>query len=627
MMFRQGLIVSFIVCCLQLNAQENYLDLRDQDFSEQIALDGVWAFYWQQLITAENQSNVPPILVNVPHDWYNERPNDSSPNFTHQGYATYSINLILPASHPKLGLDISQIFTSYNLIVNNQLIYKSGVVAKSRAGYKPYREPMVHVIDAEDSDTLSILIQAANYDHLNSGIHYSLFIGDHNKLQKQLVSQQGTNMFLAGGLFITGFILLSFSIAYRQLAIQVPFYALFSLSLMYRMVGADPYALHSLLDNFNFYLAIRLEYGSIHTAALFGGLFVFYLYPRQSFSWVRWPFYIVTIISLFIVVFFPPMVFTATLKYYLFFIVLYVGVFIYILIKAKMAAEYTSNYLIGAMTVILIWTTFQVITFLEVGTVPHAINVILVTMIIIACNLALFRTLVLKVNQAKMAEAEIDFQKSRQTMLSLISHEIKMPIATLQFNTEMMKASINNPEKFNQNKDKLISLSSAAIDSIKRMLNDFIFFMSTSQKLNDCINAFEMRAFFLENWQLKLTTEASIDELKYYYLTDKLTLKYIVNTLISNAERYSREKSKRPELFVNQTNENISIEIRDYGIGISADQLVNLGKPQAKVNKHLEVSGMGFYLANDLAKRLGHELSVVSRGKEGTSVFIQIKRK
>jgi signal transduction histidine kinase len=292
-----------------------------------------------------------------------------------------------------------------------------------------------------------------------------------------------------------------------------------------------------------------------------------------------------------------------------------------------MAAEFTSNYLIGAMTVILIWTIFQVITFLEVGTVPYAINVILVTIIIITCNLALFRTLVLKVNQAKMAEAEIDFQKSRQTMLSLISHEIKMPIATLQFNTEMMKASMNNPEKFNQNKDKLISLSSAAIDSIKRMLNDFIFFMSTSQKLNDCINAFEIKAFFLENWQLKLTTEACVDDLKYYYLTDKLTLKYIVNTLISNAERYSREKSKRPELFVNQTNENISIEIRDYGIGISADQLVNLGKRQAKVNEHQEVSGMGFYLANDLAKRLDHELSVVSRGKEGTSVFIQMKRK
>lgn len=627
MKVKLGLLIVSIMLSLSLNGQENFLDLRDRDLSEKVALDGVWGFYWHELITNENEAVASPTWVTVPHDWYNEKSDISNLSFSKEGYATYSLNIILPPKRPKLGLNISQVFSSYNLIINQKVIYRSGVVAKSRKEYRPYREPMVHVIDGEESDTLKVMIQAANYDHLNSGIHYSIYLGDYNELQKQLMSKQGTNMFLAGGLFITGFILLSFSFAYRQLAVQVPFYALFSLSLMYRMLGADPYPLHSLLDHYNFYLAIKLEYSTIHTAALFGGLFIFYLYPKQSNKWVKWIFYLGTIVSLLIVLAFPPIVFTSTLKYFLFFILAYVGVFIYILIKAKLAEEYTSSYLIGAVAVVMIWTLFQVTTFLDIGTVPHVLNVVLVSMIIIACNLALFRTLLIKVNQAQMAEAEIDFQKSRHTMLSLISHEIKMPVATLQFNMEMMKASINNPEKFDQIKDKLIGLSSTAVDSIKRMLNDFIIFMSESQKLNDCINLSEMRMFFTENWNLKLSFVGEIDELNQYYLTDKLTLKYIINTLISNAEKYSSEKSQRPELIISQTQENISIEIKDYGIGISADQLVNLGKPQAKLNDQQEVSGMGFYLANDLAKRLNHELSVVSRGGEGTSVFILIKRK
>jgi signal transduction histidine kinase len=627
MKYRLLLTCITLIFCFSLKAQENWLDLSENTFNEAAKLDGTWNFYWHELIQSEGEAKSKPTLVTVPHDWYNEKSAINGLNFDKQGYATYSLNIILPKRHSILGLEISQIFSSYNLIVNNKLIYESGVVAKSKAEYLPYREPMVHVLDTEDSDTLSIVIQAANYDHLNSGIHYSLHLGNYNRLQKQLISKQSTNMFLAGGLFITGFILLSFSVAFRQLELQVPFYALFSLSLMYRMVGAEPYPLHSLLDHYNFYLAIKLEYGTIHTAALFGGLFVFYLYPKQSSKWVRWVFYIVTSASLLIVLLFPPFIFTATLKYYLFFIIAYVGVFIYILIKAKMDKEYTSNYLIAALTVVLIWTVFQATTFLDIGSVPHALNVVLVTTIIIACNLALFRTLLLKVNQAKMAEVEIDFQRSRRTMLSLISHEIKMPVATLQMNMEIMKASVNNTEKFDQIKDKLIRLSSEAVDSIKRMLNDFIYFMSANRELNDCMNMTELATFLSENWSLAIEVQSEEQGKEYLYLTEKLSLKYIINTLISNAEKYSEKRERRPKLILSQSNEDLLIEIRDYGVGISADQLSNLGKPQAKVNQNQEISGMGYYLASDLAKRLGHDIWVISRGEEGTSVFIQMKKK
>jgi signal transduction histidine kinase len=253
--------------------------------------------------------------------------------------------------------------------------------------------------------------------------------------------------------------------------------------------------------------------------------------------------------------------------------------------------------------------------------------VVLVSIIIIACNLALFRTLLLKVNQTKMAEAEIDFQRSRQTMLSLISHEIKMPVATLQMNMEIMKASVNNAEKFDQIKDKLIRLSSEAVDSIKRMLNDFIYFMSVNQELTDYLNIDDIRIFLSQNWSLHLELQNNEQGKKYQYLTEKITLKYILNTLISNSEKYSERKDKRPELILSQSNDDLIIEIRDYGIGISADELSNLGKPQAKINQNQEISGMGYYLASDLAKRLGHDIWVISRGKEGTSVFIQLKRK
>jgi signal transduction histidine kinase len=200
-------------------------------------------------------------------------------------------------------------------------------------------------------------------------------------------------------------------------------------------------------------------------------------------------------------------------------------------------------------------------------------------------------------------------------------------VATLQMNMEIMKASVNNTEKFDQIKDKLIRLSSEAVDSIKRMLNDFIYFMSANRELNDCMNMTELATFLSENWSLAIEVQSEEQGKEYLYLTEKLSLKYIINTLISNAEKYSEKRERRPKLILSQSNEDLLIEIRDYGVGISADQLSNLGKPQAKVNQNQEISGMGYYLASDLAKRLGHDIWVISRGEEGTSVFIQMKKK
>ena len=65
--------------------------------------------------------------------------------------------------------------------------------------------------------------------------------------------------------------------------------------------------------------------------------------------------------------------------------------------------------------------------------------------------------------------------------------------------------------------------------------------------------------------------------------------------------------------------------MRDYGIGISEEKVNSLGSQQSKIDENQEITGMGFYLAKDLTQRLGHKLWIVSRGTEGTSVFISLE--
>ena len=50
-------------------AVNGILDLRQQSFSKKIALNGEWAFYWQQLLQPKDSTLSKPEFVNFPFTW------------------------------------------------------------------------------------------------------------------------------------------------------------------------------------------------------------------------------------------------------------------------------------------------------------------------------------------------------------------------------------------------------------------------------------------------------------------------------------------------------------------------------------------------------------------------------
>ncbi len=616
-----GLLMLLVVGAAHGQSRSTF-DLREFDFEEPTFLEGNWDFYWEELISATNTLRNPKKQVHLPHDWAEEEINGQPLSST--GYATYTTRLLLPKDRPPLGVFIPHAFSSYKVIINDSLVWESGVVADNKEAYRAFRDPKVISLREFKTQTLDIIIQVANFDHHNGGLYFPLEVDLYDNLVRTLRTNQGVSLFLAGGFFITGIVLLAFSSVYKHLSLPIPFYAFFSLSMMYRLIGADYYPLHAMFNGFDFSLAICLEYMSAYSAALFGGLFIFFMYPKQTPAWVRWSYLSVSGAFMVTTLLTNSLFFTSILSYYLIFVLVYQAFFIAIILKAKKEKEPTSGYLIGTVVVIFIWTIFQTLSFMSITSELYELRVLLISSVIILCNLALFRTFVMRINLVKEAEADIEYQKSRNTMLSLISHEIKMPVATLQMNMEMIKRSSEKPEKFVKVKDKIVDLSLNAVDSIKRMLNDFIYFMSLDQSAKDALSFDYLKCFISNNWGVSLHAKAEVDTTKNMYSTDIVTFKYVMNTLLGNAEKFSRRSDEPVEIHIDGKSNELIIEVRDFGIGMSKEQLEKIGTEQAKIDKNQEITGMGFYLAKELAERLGHKLWVVSRGSEGTSVFVRI---
>jgi len=73
-----------------------------------------------------------------------------------------------------------------------------------------------------------------------------------------------------------------------------------------------------------------------------------------------------------------------------------------------------------------------------------------------------------------------------------------------------------------------------------------------------------------------------------------------------------------------------AIEVRDDGPGISREQQSRLFEPGFRTKEAVESGsdgeGLGLYVANTLAKRLGGTLSVVSELGAGASFFLHLPR-
>lgn len=602
------------------------LDLRQVDFSSPVLLRGEWDFYWNELIVVSDDLKTKDSKkVRVPHNWTNTKLNIAPlPPF---GYATYAVKVLLPENESESGLLITHAFSSYKVFLNGMMAYESGRVATTEDEYKMYREPKLIPLHGIPTDTLDLVIQVANYDHSVAGLAIDIELASADKLIRRIELNRGVSMFLAGGLGITGFILLMFCLGADHLSLSALFYAFFSLSMMYRIIGADFYPLHGMFRNVDAMLSLCLEYISIYSAALFAGLFIFNMYPRQTSKWVKWSFVLITLAFILQVLILPAYVFTQTLIYYLYVLIIYVFAFVIIVIKARLADEPASRYLVSALSVLLIWVGFQTLAFSGVLAVSYDLRFILLTIIIILCNLALYRTLFYRVKVVNQAEADMALQKNKQTMLSLISHEIKMPVATLQMNIEMLDHASASPQKFMEVKDKLIGLSKKSVGTIKQMLHDFIYFMSTRQGNSDELTQVQLEEFCKYNWTLTVLSHSFAHSDPPIFLTDKMTLRYILNTLITNARKYSPSTVKKPEIHISANQGIATIEIRDYGPGIPEEVLERIGESRAHINENNEISGMGLFLAMDLATRLGHHIDVASRPGEGTSVYVKIKRK
>ena len=186
------------------------LDLRDQELSSKpFSLSGDWLFFWNKLVQPGDTIKTGSSFVHYPSLWKDDILKGKT--LPSQGYASYLLTVLLPKQRSLLALEIPDVYSSYALYVNNKLLVQCGKTGTTADQSKPFWVTRV-VRLPENADTISIVLQVANFWHAKGGVHKDMIIGNQeyiaNKHKKEIAyGFCWRAVYLWGGLFFCLYLL------------------------------------------------------------------------------------------------------------------------------------------------------------------------------------------------------------------------------------------------------------------------------------------------------------------------------------------------------------------------------------------------------------------------------------
>ncbi|MEG0471965.1 MAG: sensor histidine kinase [Solibacillus sp.] len=132
----------------------------------------------------------------------------------------------------------------------------------------------------------------------------------------------------------------------------------------------------------------------------------------------------------------------------------------------------------------------------------------------------------------------------------------------------------------------------------------------------------------LRSWCFEKNLEMELEHLDIEIISDAKWLGFMIRQILSNAVKYSNDGG-RIQLYTTTEKEQVILHIRDEGIGIASEDLPRVFRKSYTGTVGRETSaatGMGLYLAKQVANSLHIHLSIQSIRHQGTTTSIHFPK-
>lgn len=204
-----------------------------------------------------------------------------------------------------------------------------------------------------------------------------------------------------------------------------------------------------------------------------------------------------------------------------------------------------------------------------------------------------------------------------------ITHELRNPLHTIAGSLEMLQMD-DIPD---QQRKHYLSTAFKQTERIHRLFKDLV-----------TLQRYDSDSYFIEKKEFNLSgilaqifelyyplakekqIELKIDTTSYHVFGDPDKIEQVLDNLVSNAIKYTNEGSI--EIRCRQTGEEVNIEVRDSGIGISDDHLARLFDRFYRTDKARSRdkggTGLGLSVVKSILDAHGSKIHIDSEAGKGT---------
>ncbi|MEK7588365.1 MAG: PAS domain-containing sensor histidine kinase [Patescibacteria group bacterium] len=231
-------------------------------------------------------------------------------------------------------------------------------------------------------------------------------------------------------------------------------------------------------------------------------------------------------------------------------------------------------------------------------------------------------------------EKEID--KAKTEFVSLASHQLRTPLSTINWYTEMLLAGdagkLNEEQKkyldeVYKGNQRMIGLVNALLSVSRMDLGTFILEPEPIDIVLLIENVVEEQKFAIKekNIQLSLDFGQNIPIIQ----ADPKLFSMVVQNLLSNAVKYTPVKGKiKISLSLNYIDRNILFKINDTGYGIPKNQQDKIFKKLFRADnvreKDTEGTGLGLYIVKAIIDNSGGKVWFESKENKGSTFYVQL---
>jgi signal transduction histidine kinase len=240
-------------------------------------------------------------------------------------------------------------------------------------------------------------------------------------------------------------------------------------------------------------------------------------------------------------------------------------------------------------------------------------------------------TAVLALTKVQLQEESQKALEIRDRFISLASHELRTPLTSIHGYIQLLHSRLKTDETVESRWVKELFIESIRMTNLVKELLDVnrikqgqFAFVFSEVPMQEVVNR-AIDRYRLTNADHPFILESKLTDGQTTVVGDFDKLVEMVSGLLGNAVKFSKPGEKITVTLTQDTN-NISLEVKDNGRGISKKDITAIfsGFYKAEDASHIEGMGVGLLLAQHIIDNHRGKLKIKSKEEKGTSVTVSL---